>query len=89
MTDAELRALVDAAQARYDALSPSQRLRHDYMQRRSFVRGMCPEEREYLSWCDRVDETMPHERDLTDADIGLILAESARPVSSPSERDNG
>ena len=85
MTEAELRELVNAAQARYDALMPTDRLRHDYMQRRSFVRGMCPEERNYEAWCDRVDETMPHEKFLTDTEIGLILAGSKSPVSTPGE----
>lgn len=74
MTEDELRALVDAAKARYDSLPPSEKLRHDYMQRRSFVRGMCPEECNYEAWCDRVDDTMPHEKFLTDTEIGLILA---------------
>ena len=76
MTDAELRELASRAQAFYDALSPTAKLRHDYMQRRSFVRGMCPEERDYNAWCDRVDEAMPHEKFLTDTEIGLILAGS-------------
>lgn len=85
MTEAELRALVDAAQTRYEALSPTERLRHDYMQRRSFVRGMCPEAREYNAWCDRVDETMPHEKFLTDIEIGLILAGAKAPVGNARE----
>lgn len=74
MTEAELKELVAKAQAAYDKLSPSDKLRHDYMQRRSFVRGMCPEERDYAAWCDHVDDIMPHQRFLTDAQIGLILA---------------
>lgn len=74
MTEDELKDLVVKAQAVYDALPPSAKLRHDYMQRRSFVRGMGPEERDYQSWCDQVDDAMPHERFLTDTEIGLILA---------------
>ena len=73
MDEALLKALVDAAQARYAALSPAAKLRHDYMQRRSFVRGMCPEERGYDAWCDHVDDAMPHEKFLTDTEIGFIL----------------
>lgn len=89
MTEAELKQLVIAAQARYDALSPSQKLRHDYMQRRSFVRGMCPEERDYDAWCDRVDDSMPHERDLTDTQIGLILSGARVGQAQVSGGDNG
>lgn len=74
MTECELKAMAQKAQERYDALSPSDKLRHNYMQRRSFVRGMCPEAREYTSWCDQVEETMPHEKFLTDTQIGLILS---------------
>jgi hypothetical protein len=88
MTKAEFRALVDAAKARYDAMSPSDKLRHDYMQRRSFVRGMCPSARDYEEWCDRVDDTMPHESELTDTEIGLALLNHSA-VSTSGSRDNG
>ena len=58
----DLQQLVARAQARFESLSPSQKLRHRYMQRRSFARsfGDGPE--------------MPHETKLTDSQIGLILA---------------
>lgn len=84
MVEADLKALIEAAQGRYDALSPSERLRHDYMQRRSFVRGMCPEARDYDAWCNRIDEAMPHEKFLTDTEIGLISLGSNGLVGSPS-----
>jgi hypothetical protein len=83
MTEDELKAMVAAAQAAYDKLSQSEKLRHNYMQRRSFVRGMCPEERDYSAWCDHVDDIMPHHRFLSDEQIGLILA-GAGDVGSPS-----
>lgn len=73
MTADELRALADKARAAYEAMTPSQKLRHDYMQRRSFVRGMCPSHRNYEEYCAGVDKRMPHESILTDAQIGLIL----------------
>lgn len=74
MTDADLRELVDRAQAAYDAMTPSQKLRHDYMQRRSFTRGMCPWGRDFEEYCAEVEKNMPHESKLTDTEIGLILA---------------
>lgn len=40
MTEAELKVLVDAAQRRYDALSPEQKADHDKAQRDSFVRSI-------------------------------------------------
>lgn len=59
MTDTELRELVAAAQARYDALDPYQKLEHDWEQRRSFVRGMCADNQDYAEWCNVVDRLMP------------------------------
>lgn len=44
MTEEELKRLIAEAQARYDALSPEQKAIHDRDQRRSFVRGMLPDE---------------------------------------------
>lgn len=55
----DLAALVARATAAYDALSPSQKLRHRYMQRRSFAK-----------WAGR---EMPDEVGLSDAQIGLLL----------------
>jgi hypothetical protein len=81
MTESELQALIDTAEARYQALSPSARLRHDYMQRRSFVRGMCPSNRDFAEHCRSVDKILPDEKFLTDIEIGLILAGST--VSRP------
>lgn len=73
MTEAELKDLATKAHATYNALSSSQKLRHDYMQRRSFARGMCPDNRDFVDHCMHIDEVMPHEGNLTDAEIGLIF----------------
>ena len=59
MTEAELMELVQKAKARYDALTPHQKAFHDYEQRRSFVRGQCPSNRDYDKWCKGVDELLP------------------------------
>ncbi len=59
MTDAELKELVASAVARYNALSPEKKAAHDYEQRRSFVRGMCPFDTDYADWCARVDRILP------------------------------
>lgn len=69
----DLAALVARATAAYDALSPSQKLRHRYMQRRSFARGMASSRGDYVAHCARVEEKMPDEAGLTDAQIGLLL----------------
>ena len=59
MTEEQLQKLVTDAQARYDALPPAQKAAHDYEQRRSFVRGMCPFRRDYAEWCKVVDRVLP------------------------------
>lgn len=59
---ADLAELVKRAGQRYEALSPSQRLRHRYMQRRAFSQAFGDASK------------MPHEVELSDAEIGLILA---------------
>lgn len=59
MTEAELKRLVARAQARYDALSPREKAEHDHEQRRSYVRGMCPDNRNYAEWCKMVDRIIP------------------------------
>lgn len=62
----DLQELVARANARFEHLSPSQKLRHRYMQRRSFARS--------FGACAEVERRMPHEARLTDTQIGLILA---------------
>lgn len=52
-------ALLAEAKRQYDALTPEQKAAHDYTQRRSFVRGMCPFNRDYVEWCKVVDELLP------------------------------
>lgn len=69
----DLDALVKRVQANFDALSPSQKLRHRYMQKRSFARGMCSRSTPYDVHCANVDHLMPDEAVLTDTQIGLIL----------------
>lgn len=59
MKTAEFRSLVAAAQARYDAMTPEQKVTHDYNQRRSFVRGMCPSKSNYEEYCKAVDRLLP------------------------------
>lgn len=71
---ADFKAMVAQAEARFAALSPSQQLRHLYMQRRSFVRGMGAPMAPHEEHCKNVDKYMPDEKNLTDTQIGLILA---------------
>lgn len=59
MTEAELKALITRAEAAYQALSPQEKARHDYAQRRSFVRGICPDNKDYEDWCKSVDRLLP------------------------------
>lgn len=73
-TRLDLQELIARAQAKFDSLTPSQKLRHNYMQRRSFARGMCPDSSDYKTHCDAVERLMPHEAVLTDTQIGLILS---------------
>lgn len=77
MTSEELQKLVVEANARYSALTPNQKMRHDYMQRRSFVRGSCPSSRDYAEWCAIVDKAMPDEKSLTDGQIAAILLKTS------------
>ncbi len=59
MTEVELKKLVAEAQARYEALSPLEKMKHDYEQKRSFTRGMCPDSQDYEEWKKLVDRLMP------------------------------
>lgn len=77
---ADLDDLVKRATAAFDRLTPSQQLRHRYMQRRSFARGMGASSTPHDVHCAAVDRLMPHEVTLTDAQIGLILANSGAAV---------
>lgn len=54
--------LIKQARAVYDALTPEQKAAHDYEQRRSFVRGMCPSKQDYNEWCKIVDQILPPQR---------------------------
>ena len=55
----ELDALLKQAVEAYAALSPEAKADHDYEQRRSFARGMCPSKRDYTDWCEAVDRLLP------------------------------
>ena len=55
----ELKLQIAEAFMRYDRMTPAQRARHDHEQRRSFVRGMCPSDRDYNEWCTVVDRLLP------------------------------
>lgn len=57
--DSELQALVRNAVAAYKSMSPGQKAEHDYAQKRSFVRGMCPDDYDFGNWCALVDRIMP------------------------------
>jgi hypothetical protein len=52
-TDPQLLALVE--RARNHIMTPEEM----YEQRRSFVRGMCPSNRDYKQWCEEVDRHLP------------------------------
>lgn len=58
----ELDVLITQAVASYKAMSPEDKMDHDYEQRRSFVRGMCPSSRNYTDWCAVVDRLLPPRR---------------------------
>jgi hypothetical protein len=54
-----LNKLLVHARAAYEAMSPEQKAQHDYNQRRSFVRGMCPDSTDINVWNDAVDKMLP------------------------------
>ena len=62
LTGDQLMHLVQAAKGRYDRLSPEEKAYHDHEQRRSFVRGMCPNGYDYDNWCRLVDKAIPQMR---------------------------
>jgi hypothetical protein len=54
-----LQKMCEAAVKAYSEMPPEQKAAHDYEQRRSFVRGMCPSKRNYEEWCKQVDNLLP------------------------------
>ena len=58
-TSDKLLKLIAEAKARYEALSPEEKATHDYAQRRSFVRGMCPDDQGFDEYCKAVDKILP------------------------------
>ena len=58
----QLNVLIKQAVAAYAAMSPEDKMDHDYEQRRSFVRGMCPSKRDYAEYCAAVDRLLPPRR---------------------------
>jgi len=57
--DPELKRKIAEAVMKYDRMTPAERARHDHEQRRSFVRGMCPDSQDYREWCAIVDRLLP------------------------------
>jgi hypothetical protein len=53
-----LKQQIAEAVMRYDRMTPAQRARHDHEQRRSFVRGCCPSNRDYGDWCAIVERLL-------------------------------
>lgn len=58
-TPQSLLHLIKKSVASYNAMTPEDRAKHDYAQKRSFVRGMCPSHRNYQEWCKIVDSILP------------------------------
>jgi hypothetical protein len=54
--DDKLRALIIDAMHRFDELSASQQATHRAEQRRSFAKGQCPEDYNFVYWCNLVDK---------------------------------
>ena len=54
-----IETLLKEAVARVSAMTPAERAIMDYEQRRSFVRGMCPSDRDYDQWCAQVEVILP------------------------------
>ena len=52
-TNPDLLALIE--RAKHHKMTPEEA----YAQRRSFVRGMCPSNRDYAEWCAAVDQHLP------------------------------
>ena len=59
----DLNDLIIEARAAYEAMTPEQKAYHDYEQKRSFVRGMCPWKQDYTEWCKIVDRILPPMRE--------------------------
>lgn len=74
MTEAELKALVEKSVAAFDALSSAQQTIHRYEQRRSFVRGQCPTNRDYHEWRRSVDRLLPPVDGLPEEQALAIIA---------------
>jgi hypothetical protein len=74
MTEDELKQLVACAQAKYMAMTPQEKADHDHEQRRSFVRGMCPDDQDYVEWCNLVDRMIPPLSQSMDAEKKKRLA---------------
>ena len=77
---ANINDLIREARARYNAMSPEQRAAHDYEQRRSFVRAMCPSHRDYDDWCKAVDHILPPLDDALSIEKKLMELGAIRPV---------
>lgn len=58
-TNDDLISLIKKSVEAYTALSPEEKTKHDYAQRRSFVRGMCPSDTPLETWSKAVDDLLP------------------------------
>lgn len=87
----DIMAKVQAARDRYAGMSASDRDAHDYAQRRSFVRGMCPDNTDFRTWCQAVDRALPpRETDLQgkEAEIAYLRNRLRQAESSLSTWDD-
>jgi hypothetical protein len=71
--DNDIKALLEEALDCYKNMNDSEKLRMWYEQKRSFARGMCSDSANYVEHYEQIDKLMPHESELTDAQIGLVL----------------
>lgn len=69
----KIQQLINEAFDRVNKMTDSQKLRMWYEQRRSFAKGMCPDNRDYAIHCSMIDRLQPPEDVLSDAEIGLVL----------------
>lgn len=84
---ADLASMIARSNAWFNALSDSKKAEHRAAQRRSFVKGMCPSNRDYAEWCRMVDEMLPEPKgsqNVTDNPHGSLGAYRVRESFNPS-----
>lgn len=85
----DIKAKIQAALERYQGMSAADKAAHDYAQRRSFVRGMCPFNRDFGEWCEAVDRVLPPRPEIPDpppAEEIKHLAEQCSDMLRETER---